>query len=214
MPSSHGQQKQREKQKKKREAAKRKLPSRSGLLDTSPANLMRQAALLPWGPCFISRDWRDGDPTLPTLVTVIVTRQAPGSIVVPAIALVDRTCLGVKNGFVAKPMLEKDLAPFLAQVGHAHQVGMEPCDPLLAQSVVFHAVDYARSLGFEPHADFPAPIFGPRPEALLDTPLARPERPVYYAGPDDPVDRIVAQLDARVGRGGFDLGMPAGAPPA
>ena len=203
MPASHGQQKQREKQKKKRDAATHPRPPRLTGLDLSPANILRQAALLPLGPCFISADWRDGDLARPRLVSVIDTRKAPGNIVVPGIALVDRTCLGVKNGFVAKPMRESELDPFITQLGAAHEVGMERCEPLVAQSVVFHAVDYARSLGFAPHRDFPEPLFGPRPEALLDTPLARPERAVFLAGPDDDVGRILAHLDAKVGRDGY-----------
>jgi hypothetical protein len=208
MPASHGQQKQREKQRKKREAAKKRAGHRPGLLDLSPATILRQAALLPMGSCFISSDWFDDDLQHPRLVSVIVTRKAPQNIVVPAIALVDRTCLGVKNGFVAKPMVDVELDPFIVRLGEAHESGMEPCSPLIAQSVVYHAIDYARSLGFEPHKDFPEPLFGPRPEVLLDTPLARPERPVYIAGPDDPMLRIVEHLTARLGPDGFELTLP------
>jgi hypothetical protein len=210
MPASHGQQKQREKQKKKREAARRKAEHRPGLLDLSPAAILRQAALLPMGRCFMSANWIEDDPGGAGLVSVIVTRKAPGNIVVPGIALVDRTCLGVKDGFVAKPMMEVELDPFLVRLGDAHGSGFASCSPLLAQSVVYHAVDYARSLGFEPHRDFPEPLFGPRPDVLLDTPLARPERPVYISGPDDPVAGILDHLAARLGPDGFDFTPPAG----
>lgn len=205
MPSSHGQQKQREKQKKKREAARRDHPPRAQLLGLGPQAIIKQAALLPVGPTFISADWEDSDLALPRLVTVLATRKAPGRIVVPAIALVDRTCLGVKNAFVAKPISELELPALAAQIGAAHEVGMVPCAFLTAQSIVFHAVDYARSLGFTPNRDFPEPLFGPRPETLLDTPLARPARPVYVAGPDDLVARVIQQLDAAVGPGNYDV---------
>jgi len=139
---------------------------------------------------------------------VLVTRNGPSSIVVPALALCDRTCLGIKNAFVAKPILDVELGPMVARIGAAHQAGMMECDPLLAQSVVFHALDYARSLGFAPHKDFPEPLFGPRPANLLETPLGRPERPIYVSGPDDRVAQILAHLDATVGPGnyGFMLG--------
>jgi len=211
MPASHGQQKQREKQKKKREAARRKHASRPSLLDMSPAAILRQAALLPMGPCFINADFGEDNPAQPRLVSVLITRKAPGNIVVPALALCDRTCLGIKNAFVARPILEVELDPMVIRIGEAHEAGMMPCEPLLAQSVVYHALDYARSLGFEPHRDFPEPLFGPRPEVLLSTPLARPERPVYVAGPDDPVARIIERLDAAVGRGNYDFTVGAGA---
>ncbi len=209
MPASHGQQKKREKQKKKREAARNDRVSRPQLPALGPQAIIRQAALLPVGPSFISADWQVADAALPRLVTVLVTRKAPGRIVVPAIALVDRTCLGVKNAFVAKPISELELPALVGQVGAAHEVGMVPCDFLTAQSVVFHAVDYARSLGFAPNRDFPEPLFGPRPETLLDTPLARPARPVYVPGPDDVTARVIAQLDAAVGRGNYDVVVSA-----
>jgi hypothetical protein len=210
MPASHGQQKQREKQKKKRDAAKRKGVHRPGLLGLSPAAVLRQAALLPMGRCFISASLTEDDPRMPALVSVIVTRAAPGGVVVPGIALVDRTCLGVKNGFVGRPMPDVELDPFLHELGKAHGSALTPCTPLVAQSVVYHALDYARSLGFEPHRDFPEPLFGPRPEALLDTPLARPERPVYVPGPDDPMARILEHLVRKLGPEGFDFTGPAG----
>jgi len=205
MPANPGQQKKREKHKKKREAVVRQHPTRHPELDLSPAAILRQAALLPAGPSFISGDWKLQDEVQPRLVSVVVTRKAPAGLVIAALVLVDRTCLGVKNAFVAKPMREAELESFLAQVGQAHEVGMVECDLLVAQSVVLHAVDYARSLGFAPHRDFPEPLFTPRPAELLDTPLARPLRPVYVSGPADPVSRVLARLDAAVGTGNYDV---------
>jgi hypothetical protein len=205
MPSSHGQQKQREKQKKKREAARKDHVARPAFHGLGPQAIIRQAALLPVGPSFISADWEEADPAQPRLVSVLITRKAPGRILVPAIVLVDRTCLGVKNSFVAKPMFEAELPALLGPMGSTHPGGMVPCDWLVAQSVVLHAVDYARSLGFAPHRDFPEPLFEPRPAALLDTPLSRPARPVYVAGPSDVVARVIERLDAAVGRDNYDF---------
>ncbi len=204
MPAKPGQQKKHEKHKKKRQAVVRQHPTRHPQLDLSPAAILRQAALLPPGPSFISGDWKVADEAQPRLVSVVITRQAPAGMLIPALMLVDRTCLGVKNAFVAKPMREAELESFLAQVGQAHEIGMVACNLLVAQSVVLHAVDYARSLGFSPHRDFPEPLFTPRPAELLDTPLARPARPVYVSGPDDPIARIVARLDAAVGSGNYE----------
>jgi len=83
-----------------------------------------------------------------------------------------------------------------------------PCEPLLAQAVVFRALDYAQSLGFEPHADFVGAFFEPRPEQLLDTPWAKPDRPVYISGPSDDAPRIIAKLSAKVGPHGFEFASP------
>jgi hypothetical protein len=87
---------------------------------------------------------------------------------------------------------------------------MVPCELSVAQSVVFHAVDYAASLGFEPHPDYHADLFGPRPEPLAETPLAHPPRPFWVRGPDDDVEAILATLDESVGEGNYDVAMITG----
>jgi hypothetical protein len=212
MPSNHGAQKRREKKNRRAEAAKREHRAGRSIFDLNAAAILRHAATLPTGPSFITADWQvTAHP--PRLVTIVVTRRSPAEIVIPTVVLVDRTCLGVKNAFVAKPLPERDISVFVGRVGAAHDGGTVPCDLLVAQSVVFNAIDYARSLGFAPHRDFPEALVGPRPVALLDTPLSRPERPFYMSGPRDPVKAVLTQLEARVGAGNFDfvVGDPASA---
>ena len=204
MPASPGKQKQREKQKKKRDLAKRRNAARPGPSFTQ-ASILRQAAQLPHGQAYVSADFTDERMDPPRLVSVVGTRKAPGGIVLPALALVDRTCLGVKNAFVAEPVLEYHFRSFLAEVGRAHEGGMVPCELLVAQSIVFHALDYAASLGFEPHPDFPEPLFGPRPAELLETPLAHPARPFWVRGPDADVEEILETLDESVGEGNYSV---------
>jgi hypothetical protein len=131
----------------------------------------------------------------------------PGGMFLPVIALVDRTCLGVKNAFASQPLTEWDLGGFIAELGAVHEGGMVPCELVVAQSVVYHAIDFAASLGFEPHPDFPESLFGPRPEVLVDTPLARPARPYWVRGPDDDAEEILAMLDEAVGEGNYDVAV-------
>src|SRR5436309_2135769 len=101
MPSSPGKQKQREKQKKKREVARRRASIKSARPGPSfdQASILRQAAKLPPGQAYVSADFTLERMDPPRLVSVVLTREAPGGIVLPALALVDRTCLGVKNAF-------------------------------------------------------------------------------------------------------------------
>jgi hypothetical protein len=205
MPASPGKQKQREKQKKKREVARRRNAARPGP-SFNQASLLRQAAQLPHGQAYVSADFAHEHLNPPRLVSVVLTREAPGGIVLGALALVDRTCLGVKNAFVAEPMLAHKFGGFLAEVGRAHEGGMVPCELAVAQSIVFHAIDYAASLGFEAHPDFPEPLFGPRPEVLVETPHAHPTRPFWVRGPDDDVEEILATLDESVGEGNYSVG--------
>jgi hypothetical protein len=209
MPSSHGKQKQQQKQRRKRELARKHHAPRPPVHPGREA-LLRQAAELPHGPAFVSADFTDTRLDPPRLVSVIVTRRAPGGIVLPSVALVDRTCLGVKNGFVAEPMSAPVFAEFARRVGQAHEGGMVACELAVAQSIVFHAIDYAASLGFAPHPDFPEILFGPRPDPLLPTPLAHPSRPFWVRGPDDDVDAILGTLDEAVGEGNYDVVMIVG----
>jgi hypothetical protein len=141
----------------------------------------------------------------PDLVGVVVTRTLADGRLLPGFALVDRTCLGVKDGFVGKPLTGEEVATFISRIGLPHG-GMMECEPAIAQSIVFHALDYARKLGFEPHADFPAEVFEPRPNELRDTPWCAPERPRYLAGPYDDADAILQQLTSTVGEGNYDSG--------
>jgi hypothetical protein len=204
MPASaRARQKKLEKHRKKRERARRQ--ARSSPLLTNMAALLRLAADAPFGPIWVSEQIDEAD--LPALVTVIVTRRIATGLLLGEIMLVDRTCLGVKNAFVMPPATEHAL---VAQVREMElRIGaLKPCEPFFAQSLVWHAVDYARSLGFEPHFDFEPALLGARPSALLDTPLARPERPIYVAGPRDDFAAIVQRLEAAVGAENYGVMLP------
>jgi hypothetical protein len=208
MLRSHGQQKRHEKHKKRRELARRRDQDRATTLalPKNEARLIHRASSFPHGPSFISPEWRESSEDSLGLVSILVTRRAPGGVLVPGFALVDRTCLGVKNGFVGRPANPLELMDLVDEIAEAHG-DMEECEVLVAQSVLYHAIDFARSLGFAPQRDFPEPLFGPRPAALLDTPLSRPSRPIYVPGPHDDVARIIRQLDRAVGDA-FTFFMP------
>jgi len=183
--------------KKKRELAKKKKRAADARRPDPELLLLNAAARGPFGPCAISNGW-DAEDDEPALVTVMVSRRLPDGDLVPGVALVDRTCLGVKEGFPADKLEEDEVDDFLEQLGAPHG-GMSPCEPLVAQSVVFHAIDYARRLGFEPHRDFPAALFGPRPAELTATPWHARERPLFIAGPHDDALDIVLRLGNAVG---------------
>ncbi len=166
---------------------------------------------LPFGPCFMSEQWRESHDH-PGLVSILLTRVLPDGRFLSGIAMVDRTCLGIKNAFKTKPLSSAGLEQYLERMSSANR--MERVEPLETLSVVHHAIEYGRKLGFEPHPDFPTEIFGPRPEALLDTAHASDPKPLYVSGPDDDVDEILRKLDETVGRGNYhfvlgeDLSFP------
>lgn len=188
----------------------------------SPASVRRAGRNFPPGPSFISSLWvgsggeaaaaeGEAEDSVPSLVVAVITRETPWGALIPGFVLVDRTCLGVKGAAVGAPRtraaLDVDLAALAADYGP-----LTECPLLVAQSVIFNAVDYAGSLGFEPHGGFQPEFFGPRPEALLDTPFARPAYPIYIVGPGDPVEEILETLDQAVGE--FNYAFMPGAPPS
>lgn len=204
MPSHRGHQKKLEKKKKQRLAAQS--AARAGSSTPTQKAIERLAASSPFGPAFMSESWKQGDPASPSLVSVIVSRKLPDGSLVAAMCLVDRTCLGIKNAYITSPLSRVAFEDMVAQTAEAHEEGVSEVSVLEAQSVIFNALDYAATLGFSPNKDFSAALVGPRPETLLETPLARPERPCFMPGEDDDVARIVRVLTASVGEGGFALG--------
>lgn len=188
----------------------------------SPASVRRAGRNFLPGPSYVSSLWvgsggeasaveGEAEDSVPSLVAVVITRVTPWGALIPGFVLVDRTCLGVKGAAVGAPrtraMLDADLAALAADYGP-----LTECPLLVAQSVIFNAVDYAGSLGFEPHGAFLPEFFGPRPETLLETPFARPAYPIYIVGPGDPVEQILATLDRSVGE--FNYAFMPGAPPS
>ena len=87
---------------KKRALAKRRAQAVAAARPTELERLVRAAARLPFGPCAVSDGWNDESE--PELVSVAITRSLPNGDLLPAIAIVDRTCLGVKNAVVAPPI--------------------------------------------------------------------------------------------------------------
>lgn len=200
MSQNHGRQKRLADKKRKRADKARNRPDRPKLDEAAMLRrLVAEASAAPQGPVWISHGWDEiGDE--PELVSVVFTRKLTGPYVLPMLLLVDRTCLGVKEAMVARPMTGPELDRFLRDLAEAHG-GLVPVDLLVAQSVVFHALDYAARLGFSPAADFEPELLGPRPPRLLDTAWANAEKPLFLPGPDDDVEAILATL-AKAGFGG------------
>jgi len=182
--------------KKKREQAKRRSQVLASRRPSDDELLARAGARAPFGPCFVSAGWDDLE--VARLVTLIVTRVIGPGQLLPHIVLVDRTCLGIKNAMTQAPTPEDELDELVETVGTPHG-GMEECEPLFAQSVIYHALDYARKLGFAPNRDFHEALLSPRPETLIATPWHNLERPLYIRGPDDDYFRNIARLRQAVG---------------
>lgn len=158
-------------------------------------------------------DWpgRDDDSAAPGgLVCALVARRHRHDKVSVCGYLVDVHCLGVKNALGPRLMDELDLLAF-----RRHFFGAYDADPLvapleLAQQLVFGAVDYARGVGFEPHADY-ADAAGHLGEPVggYDIQFGRNGLPFYVQGPYDDARHILQTLDASVGPGNYHFLMTA-----
>jgi hypothetical protein len=140
------------------------------------------------------------------LVGVLVVRDT-GSTVLACGYLVDVFCLGVKNTNGPKTVNRRKLPDFV-QTFFSAWPGRAPVPaPLeLARHIVFGAVDYARSLGFEPHPDFAkgAALLGDWEAGSSDVTFGHDGKPLYVSGPHDDTYGTIAKLRQAVGDGNFD----------
>jgi hypothetical protein len=146
---------------------------------------------------------------------VVFSRKGDGQISA-AVFLVDVYCLGVKDAFGGMMTL-KDYQRFKEQLGGSgHDVAA--IDAPSARRLVERAVDYARSIGFSPVADYRklAPLFGDvNPDDGRDLcEFGQDGKPLYVAGPYDSPTRsrqIIKTLIRTCGLAGFDYVVPGGA---
>lgn len=150
-----------------------------------------------------SRGWVDERPSedgTGGLVSVLVARRHRFDKVSVCGYLADVYCLGVKN--VLGPDIMDDLAlhRFLPTYYGAYPYGWQEASIELAQHIVFGAVEYARGLGFEPHAGFPqaADHLGAWDSQPAIT-FGMDGKPHYISGPHDNPRKVVKTLERTVG---------------
>lgn len=200
MGNERARQKKLAKKKKKREIANKRtvLPRVQAAKDSTLIG--RRAANWEVEEVWLSTDWHQ---TTPMLVSGMLIRRGVGGDLAAGVLMLDRACLGIKSGTV-RLVTRDEIDRMLRSLESMHG-GIERVDLLTLQSVAFHAADYARSLGFAGDPDFPLEFLGPRPAELLDTPLAKPERPTYIEGPYDDIRHIMSTLARSVGVGNFGV---------
>lgn len=197
-------QKKLERKKQKRSEKRRGLrkAQSSGL-----ATQMQRVASAPIHECLVSPGITDEG-----IGYVIFSRKAVGQIAA-AIFLIDVYCLGVKDAF-GRMMSSGEFQQSKEQFAESGQ-DLLAIDPPSARRLVERAVDYARSIGFSPAADYRkvAPLFGDvNPDDGRDLcEFGRDGKPLYVAGPHDSPSRarqVVATLMRTCGLAGFDYLVP------
>lgn len=156
--------------------------------------------------CYISSGVATG------MGTVLLGRRISGGRLAIAFFLLDTYCLGVKDagGRIGTPGQFDEM---LDQI--RSNEAMLPAAPSTARKAVEEAIEYARSLGFPPHADYRkvSPIWGDIDASHSDREFAfgRDGKPFYIAGPHDDAQRqnlIRHRLRDSVGEGNFEFTLP------
>jgi hypothetical protein len=139
---------------------------------------------------------------------VCLSRELPNGSVAYGVFLVDRFCLGVKNA----------MADITGRFTYDSRVarkmrsdsGSKDLHPAAARKLVESAVQYARSLGLQPHADYQKAklIFGEinAGECAEQFEFGKDGKPFFVAGPHDTCERcrqILKTLEQSCGPDGF-----------
>ncbi len=151
----------------------------------------------------LSRFKRDDD--LKGMSQIFVTRR-DGPNYLMTNFLIDYWCLGVKNAMGPRKTNQANYqlmveATFSESMGDTYKtISLEQ-----AQSVIYGAVDYAKSLGLDPHPDFERAkkTLGPRMDNLAQLKFGLNGKPHYVNGPYDNTDKILAKLRENVGEDNF-----------
>lgn len=197
--------------KRKRKAAKKRpgqnrQPKRrhNGPGRRSPPSIMRRLEQWPFHEVLINSDWRE----FGALTQLVVSRrhEKSGDVVV-GVFLVDLGCLGIKNGFLSL-LSSQEYRQLLGNILPLQR--RADCDPDLAAKIILTGLEYAESLGFQPHPDaveaFPVLIGADASACDELVPVGDGQgRPYFISGPHDNVKRVLRTLEAAVGPDGFDF---------
>ncbi len=159
-------------------------------------------------------EWPDGETAHPEtggLVGVLLAREDRNQQVTVCGYLLDVFCLGVKNVFGPERMRRGELPPFSRSFFSGWASGGVPAPIELARELVLGAAEYARTLGFRPHADFEqARVHLGAWEGPGAIRFGCEGMPTFTEGPyDDPVV-VLRTLEESVGAGNFHFTVFAG----
>ena len=166
--------------------------------------------LLPVAQCLVDVNFADALLRNETteaggLGLVIVTRSKGYNRFVAATYLIDYWCLGLKDTIPPRNCNDSQYKNFV-QLSYS-QFGQEYEEISLeqAQALVWGAIAYAKTLGFEPHRDFEqSKAHLGESTSEIGLKFGRNGQPCYVEGPYDNRTKIINTLRNSVGDGNFD----------
>ncbi|MEM7531775.1 MAG: hypothetical protein AAF639_06350 [Chloroflexota bacterium] len=183
---------------------KRTLSSQRSALMATPA--LSRVKSWPLEEAWISEGWRRPD----DLIQAIFSRRSPNGHLAFGGVMVDPKCLGVKDAYGRVDTYET----YRMILGGMKSVQtLVETDIDVIAKVIRDSIQYARTLGIEPHKELR--------DALMVLGKANPDsvpgemgfggpegKPLYIAGPRDNVNQILKTLRRTVGQEGFDYVLP------
>jgi hypothetical protein len=180
---------------------------------TSEKGLLRQSSQWPLLECLISAEWQDSM----QLTQICVARKSPSGAIAAGLFLLDKACLGAKNGygriFASRREYQAQLRNSLME-----SQKMTTCDVDMAAKIIEEAIDYAERIGFKPHKDTKQAflVLGethPEKYADLEVPVGGKEgKPFFVSGPHDDANHIIRILNRKVGEGNYNYLLAIGPP--
>ena len=165
--------------------------------------------LLPVAQCLVDVNFAKvllGNETSETsgLGLVMVTRSKGYNRFVAASYLIDYWCLGVKDAIPPRNCNDSQYKN-LVQHSYSQFLGYEEINLEQAQALVWGAIAYAKTLGFEPHRDFEqSKAHLGESTSEIGLKFGRKGKPCYVEGPYDNKMKIINTLKNSVGDGNFD----------
>lgn len=166
--------------------------------------------LLPIAQCFVDVNFAKvllGNETSEAsgLGLVVVTRSKGYNRFVAATYLIDYWCLGVKDTIPPRNCNDSQYKNFVRHCYSQFPQGYEEISLEQAQALVWGAIAYAKTLGFEPHRDFEqSKAHLGESTSKISLKFGRSGKPCYVEGPYDNGIKIMNTLKKSVGDGNFD----------
>lgn len=163
-----------------------------------------RARKLPIHECRILDDWEYSGFTI-----IILSRRHANGNLSWGVFYVDTFCQGVRQSGYCFNLPLTEYEDF--KEGVLEGFVMEPAEYVLAHSLIYGSIDYARPLGFEPNKDFNITqyILEEREKVkIMDLPFGKDGRPLFISNPDASeasIKRVLGTLERTVGKGNFDF---------
>ncbi len=171
-----------------------------------PKYYLNHAREYPIMGCWVYAEWADSG-----IAPVVIARKQAEDKVIAGVYMLDLYCLGIKDCFtragISLKQFHRDLPLMCAEAP-------QECTVEFAHEMVYGALEYARSYGFEPNSDF----VDLKADLILDPPDTHPRsgdikfgkdgKPFFVSGPydDDARIRFITEtLERTAGSGNYDV---------